>query len=81
MKQYELYYKKELIGKLEISNMVKYTVVNNNIDDVHGFLKEDMDYLHPFLELRVNKMFQFNLEKLSLNTDYYELVLINNKIV
>jgi hypothetical protein len=76
MKQYELYYKGNLIGKLEISDKIKYTVVNNNIYDVFNFLKEDMDYLHSFLELRIEKMNAFNLESISFLNDSYKLVLI-----
>lgn len=76
MKQYELYYKDSLIGKLEISDKIKYTVVNNNISDVFNFLKEDMDYLHSFLELRIEKMNTFNLESISFLNDSYKLVLI-----
>ena len=76
MKQYELYYKDSLIGKLEISDKIKYTAVNNNISDVFNFLKEDMDYLHSFLELRIEKMNTFNLESISFLNDSYKLVLI-----
>ena len=76
MKQYELYYKDSLIGKLEISDEIKYTVVNNNIYDVFNFLKEDMDYLHSFLKLRIEKMNTFNLESISFFNDSYKLVLI-----
>ena len=65
--KYELYYRNILIGNLCISNdYTKYTPNKENIsnidDMIFNFLKEEMDYLHPFLKMRVDKLKKFNMK-------------------
>lgn len=80
MSVYKLFYKNILIGTLELSKDYCYYKANlNNIkelDDemIHAFLKNDMNYLHPFFETRINNMNKFNLDELKYETDNYELV-------
>ena len=77
MEKYELYYRDVLIGILEINNSTYYYKSIENNQDILSFLKEDMDYLHPFLESRITKMKRFNLTELKYLTDNYELRKIN----
>ena len=81
--KYELYYKDILIGNLDVSNnTIKYTANKENINNLDedenmilNFLKEDMDYLHPFLEMRIDKLKKFNLKSVAFPTDNYKLMI------
>lgn len=77
MEKYELYYKDVLIGLLEINNNTYYYKHIENNQDILEFLKDDMDFLHPFLESRITKMQSFNLTELKFQTDDYKIIKIN----
>ena len=79
--KYELYYRNILIGNLSISNdYTKYTPNKENISNIEdlifNFLKEEMDYLHPFLKMRVDKLKKFNMKSVSFPTDSYKLIIV-----
>lgn len=83
MKEYELFYRGVLIGLLSLNeNYVSYIANKNNInscvdrDMILSFLKEDMNFLHPFFEIRLERMNKFSLDRISFENDYYELVFI-----
>lgn len=77
MEKYELYYKNTLIGILEINDTSCSYKSKNKETGFLEFLKEDMDYLHPFFESRITKMKSFNLTELKYITDNYKLRKIN----
>ena len=83
MKEYELFYKGVLIGLLSLNeNDVSYIANKDNINSFEDcdmmlyFLKEDMNYLHPFFEMRLERMNKFSLDRISFVNDCYELVFI-----
>lgn len=73
MEKYELYYKNTLIGILEINDTSCSYKSKNKETGFLEFLKEDMDYLHPFFSSRINNMKKFNLIKQKYETDNYEI--------
>lgn len=74
MEKYELYYKNTLIGILEINDTSCSYKSKNKETGFLEFLKEDMDYLHPFFSSRINNMSKFNMTQVQYPTDGYKLV-------
>lgn len=79
MRKFELYFKNYLIGNIEMNdNSFQYVPNKEVIEEINDdlllvFLKEKIDYLHPFFESRIKNMDKFNMKELKYPNSSYEL--------
>lgn len=79
MRKFELYFKHYLIGSIEMNdNSFLYIPNKEVIEEINDdlllvFLKEEIDYLHPFFESRIENMDKFNMNELKYPNSSYKL--------
>lgn len=79
MRKFELYFKNYLIGSIEMNdNSFLYIPNKEVIEEINDdlllvFLKEEIDYLHPFFESRIENMDKFNMKELKYPNSSYKL--------
>lgn len=79
MRKFELYYKEYLVGNIEMDdNSFLYVPNKKNIEEINDdlllvFLKDKIDYYHPFFESRIKNMDKFNMKELKYQNSSYEL--------
>lgn len=79
MRKFELYYKEYLIGSIEMNdNSFLYIPNKEVIEEINDdlllvFLKEEIDYFHPFFKSRIENMDKFNMNELKYPNSSYKL--------
>ena len=79
MRKFELYYKDYIIGNIKMNEDSFLYAPNSEVikkieeEIILEFLKEKIDYYHPYFKSRIENMDKFNLKSIKYINSNYEL--------